>query len=127
MGKRGSNSPEISGVADAHRLRIDSLQVAGGRYQAQLALGAQAPMPLSLRAQGTVQARVPEGETLTLQASAQASGTLSGANAALDVQARVAPSGDPATATPTLADHSSARIPSPQRTLPTAHEEIRRQ
>ena len=98
-----NDSPEISGVADAHRLRIDSLQVAGGRYVAQLALGAQAPMPLSLRAQGTVQARVPEGETLTLQANAQASGTLSGANAALDVQARVAPSGDPASATPTLA------------------------
>ncbi len=59
-------------------------------------------MPLSLGAQGTVQARVPEGETLTLQASAQASGTHSGANAALDVQARGAPSSDPATATPTL-------------------------
>lgn len=103
-----NDSPEISGVADAHRLRLDSLQVAGGRYQAQLALGAQAPMPLSLRAQGTVQARVPEGETLTLQANAQASGTLSGANAALDVQARVAPSGDPATATPTLA--ATARV-----------------
>jgi translocation and assembly module TamB len=99
---------EISGVADAHRLRIDSLQVAGGRYQVQLALGAQAPMPLALSAQGTVQARVPEGESITLQASAQASGSLSGANAALDVQARVAPSGDPATATPTLA--ATARV-----------------
>ena len=99
---------EISGVADAHRLRIDSLQVAGGRYQVQLALGAQAPMPLRLSAEGMVQARVPEGETITLQASAQASGTLSGANAALNVQARVAPSGDPATATPTLA--ATARV-----------------
>jgi translocation and assembly module TamB len=103
-----NDNPEIAGVADAHRLRIDSLQVASGRYQAQLALGAQAPMPLSLRAEGTVQARVPEGETITLQANAQASGTLSGANAALDVQARVAPSGDPATATPTLA--ATARV-----------------
>ena len=97
-----NDGPEITGVADAHRLRIDSLQVAGGRYQAQLALGAQAPMPLWLQAEGTVQASVPEGETLTLQANAQASGTLSGASAALDVQARVAPSGDPASATPTL-------------------------
>jgi translocation and assembly module TamB len=103
-----NDDPEIAGVADAHRLRIDSLQVAGGRYQAQLAVGAQAPMPLSLRAEGTVQASVPEGETLTLQANAQASGTLSGATAALDVQARVAPSGDPATATPTLA--ATARV-----------------
>ena len=98
-----NDGPEIAGVADAHRLRIDSLQVAGGRYQAQLALGAQAPMPLWLRVKGTVQASVPEGETLTLQANAQASGTLSGASAALDVQARVAPSDDPASATPTLA------------------------
>lgn len=103
-----NDDPEISGVADTHRLRIDSLQVAGGRYVAQLALGAQAPMPLMLRAQGTVQARVPEGGTLTLQANAQASGTLSGANAALDVQARVAPSGEPASATPTLA--ATARV-----------------
>ena len=97
-----NDDPEIAGVADAHRLRLDSLQVAGGRYQAQVALGAQAPMPLSLRAEGTVQARVPEGETVNLQATAQASGTLSGVNAALDVQARVTPSGDPASATPTL-------------------------
>ena len=103
-----NDGAEIVGVADAHRLRIDSLQVASGRYQAQLALGAQAPMPLWLRAEGTVQASVPEGETLTLQANAQASGTLSGADAALDVQARVAPSGDPASATPTLA--ANARV-----------------
>jgi translocation and assembly module TamB len=106
-----NDSPEIAGVADAHRLRIDSLQVAGGQHQAwqaQLALGAQAPMPLSLRAEGSVQARVPEGVDLSLQASAQARGTLSGANAALDVQARVAPSGDPASATPTLV--ASARV-----------------
>lgn len=103
-----NDSPEITGVAHAHRLRIDSLQLAGGRYQAQLALGAQAPMPLWLRAEGTVQARVPEGETITLQANAQANGTLSGMDAALDVQARVAPSGEAATATPTLA--ATARV-----------------
>lgn len=103
-----NDGPEITGVADAHRLRIDSLQVAGGRYQAQLALGAQAPMPLWLRAEGTVQARVPEGETITLQANAQANGTLSGTEAAFDVQARVAPSGEPANATPTLA--ATARV-----------------
>jgi translocation and assembly module TamB len=103
-----NNGPEIGGVADVHRLRIDSLQVAGGRYQAQLALGAQAPMPLWLRAQGMVQARVPDGETLVLQANAQGSGTLSGAGAVLDVQARVAPSGEPESATPTLA--ASARL-----------------
>lgn len=103
-----NDGPEITGVADAHRLRIDLLQVAGGRYQAQLALGAQAPMPLWLQAQGTVQASVPDGKTLTLQAQAKATGSLSGASAALDVQARVAPSDDPASATPTLT--ATARV-----------------
>lgn len=103
-----NDSPEISGVADAHRLRIDSLQVADGRYQAQLDLGAQAPMPLWLQAQGTVQASVPEGKTVALQAQAKATGSLSGASAALDVQARVAPGDDPASATPTLA--ATARV-----------------
>ena len=103
-----NDGPEIPGGADAHRLRIDSLQVAGGRYQAQLALGAQAPMPLWLQAQGTVQASVPDGKTVELQAQAQATGSLSSASAALDVQARVAPSDDPASATPTLA--ASARL-----------------
>ena len=103
-----NDGPEITGVTDVHRLRVDSLQVAGGRYQAQLALGAQAPMPLWLQAQGTVQASVPDGNTVALQAQAQATGNLSGASASLDVQARVAPSDDPASATPTLA--ATARV-----------------
>ncbi len=115
-----NDGPEIAGVADAHRLRLDSLQVADGRYQAQAVLGAQAPMPLWLSAEGTVQAHVPEGETVNLQANAQASGTLSGASATLDVQARVAPIGDPASATPTLV--ASARImPWAEQPVQSAH------
>jgi len=103
-----NDSPEIPGVADAHRLRIDSLQIADGRYQGQLVIGAQAPMPLWLQAQGTVQASGPGGNTVALEAQAQATGSLSGASAALDLQARVAPANDPASTTPTLV--GSARL-----------------
>ncbi|MDP2149259.1 MAG: translocation/assembly module TamB domain-containing protein [Parvibaculum sp.] len=105
----------ISGVAQAHRLQLDSLQVAGGRYRGQLALGAQSPMPLQLALQGELPASVPQGQTLTLQASADASGTLGGRSATLDVSARVEPlpepqagASTPAASTPTLS--GSARV-----------------
>lgn len=81
----------LSGVADAHRLQLDSLHVAGGQYRGQLALGAQAPMPLELALQGELPASVPQGQTLTLQARAGASGTLGGRGATLDIQGRVEP------------------------------------
>ncbi|MFC3684241.1 translocation/assembly module TamB domain-containing protein [Hydrogenophaga luteola] len=83
--------PEVAGVSAAHRLRLDSLQWADGRYRGQLNLGAQAPLPLELALQGEVQGRVPEGAALPLQAQARVNGTLAGAGAALDISAQARP------------------------------------
>ncbi|MDO9572181.1 MAG: translocation/assembly module TamB domain-containing protein [Hydrogenophaga sp.] len=84
-----TDAPLAPGVPDAHRLTLESLQVAGGRYRLQAALGAQTPMPLTLDVQGDVHTSVPGGSNITLQATAQASGFLSGPGATLDVSARV--------------------------------------
>ena len=84
-----TDTPLAPGVAEAHRLTLESLQVAGGRYRLQAALGAQTPMPLTLDVQGDVQTSVPGGSSITLQATAQARGFLSGLSATLDVTARV--------------------------------------
>lgn len=105
-----SDVPLTPGVPDAHHLTLDSLRIAGGRYRLQATLGAQAPMPLTLDAQGDVLVSVPNGQRLTLQASAQASGTLAGLGATLDVSASVQPQPGTATALapPTLA--ATARL-----------------
>lgn len=103
-----TDGPLAPGVSDAHRLTLESLQVAGGSYRLQAALGAQTPMPLTLDVQGDVQTTVPGGSSITLQATAQASGFLSGLSATLDVtasvftQATADPSASPAGSTPTL-------------------------
>jgi len=95
-----TDAPLAPGVPDAHRLTLESLQVAGGRYRLQAALGAQTPMPLTLDVQGDVHTRVPGGANITLQATAQVSGFLSGLGATLDVSARVhTPTDNPATPT----------------------------
>ena len=95
-----ADAPLAPGVPDAHRLTLESLQVAGGRYRLQAALGAQTPMPLTLDVQGDVQTSVPGGANITLQATAQVSGFLSGLGATLDVSARVhTPTDNPATPT----------------------------
>lgn len=83
--------PDTPGVSAAHRLRLDSLQWADGRYRGQLNLGAQAPLPLALALQGEVQGRVPDGPALQLQARARANGTLAGVGAALDISAQAQP------------------------------------
>ncbi|MDO9436951.1 translocation/assembly module TamB domain-containing protein [Hydrogenophaga sp.] len=78
------------GVADAHQFDLDSLQVAGGRYQAKAVLGAQSPMPLRVDASGEVQTKVPGSEeNVTLQAIANITGTLATTDAALDATASV--------------------------------------
>lgn len=99
-----------AGVTHAHQLSVDSLQLAQGRYQLQATMGAQAPMPLQLAAQGEVLASVPGGQTLTLQATAAATGTLAGSGAALTVTARVTPTSGAAgtQTTPTLV--ATARV-----------------
>jgi translocation and assembly module TamB len=83
--------PDTPGVTEAHRLRLDALQWADGRYRGQLNLGAQAPLPLALALQGEVRGRVPDGTTVPLQIQASASGTLAGAAAALDISAQAQP------------------------------------
>ncbi|MGI9216908.1 MAG: translocation/assembly module TamB domain-containing protein [Hydrogenophaga sp.] len=86
---RSAWGAQHSGVQDAHHLRIDALTLAQGRYQLQAVLGAQAPMPLHASAQGDVLTTVPGGNSLSLQATAGASGTLAGQSATLDLNAQV--------------------------------------
>ncbi|QHE87688.1 translocation/assembly module TamB domain-containing protein [Hydrogenophaga sp. BPS33] len=88
------------GVDDAHQFDLDSVQVAGGRYQLKAILGAQAPMPLRVEAGGEVDTTVPGGsERLALQAIAKITGTLATTDAALDATASVKTAGN-ATASP---------------------------
>lgn len=86
-------------LADVHQLSVHALQLAQGRYQLQATLGALAPMPLHLSAQGTVQTSVPSGHSLTLQASAHATGTLAGQSATLALAAQIQPGTDTGNAT----------------------------
>jgi translocation and assembly module TamB len=98
--------PGASRVRDAHRLRIDHIALAQGRYSLQAVLGAQAPLPLQASAEGEISARVPGGNSLSLQATASASGALAGQSPTLDLQARVQPANQQGT--PTLV--ASARL-----------------
>ena len=86
----------IDSLATTHQLRLDSLQLADGRYKGQLQLEGQAPMPLSLDLQGDVSTQIPDGPLVVLTAQAKASGTLAGPEAALDVTAEA--EGTPQTA-----------------------------
>lgn len=91
---RPADSVWSLGVADAHQIDLENLQVAGGRYQVQAVLGAQAPMPLRLDAQGEVQTTVPGGgEAVTLSAVARITGTLATVDAALDATASLRTTG----------------------------------
>lgn len=81
--------PNTPGLTTAHRLRLDALQLADGHYRAQLSLGGQAPMPLALDLQGDIRTTVPDGAGLSLTVEAGARGTLSGAQATLDLNANV--------------------------------------
>lgn len=98
---------ELTGVQDVHGLRIETLHIAGGRYRAQAAMGAQAPMPLRLDLQAEVDTQVPGGEPLVLRGKAQVAGTLAGADAALQLAAHLQPAQNHP-ASPTLA--AKARI-----------------
>jgi translocation and assembly module TamB len=86
-GQEGPALPESPGLVNAHRLRLDSLQLADGRYEGNLSLGAEAPMPLAMALVGNVQAQVPDGAGLALNVHSQANGTLAGADAAIDIDA----------------------------------------
>ncbi|MDR7094984.1 translocation/assembly module TamB domain-containing protein [Hydrogenophaga laconesensis] len=115
------------GVADAHQFDLDSVEVAGGRYQAQAILGAQAPMPLRVDASGEVRTTVPGGEAMTLQAIARIAGSLGATDAALDASASVKATGGSAQAdAPTL--DAKARLrpwwPQPIETVDATMERI---
>ena len=75
------------GLTHAHRLRLDSLQLADGRYSGNLSLGAEVPMPLALALVGNVTTQVPDGAGVALTLHGQATGTLGGAEAAIDLDA----------------------------------------
>lgn len=122
-----TDADTLRGVADAHQLTLTSLQLAGGQYSGQLDLGAQSPMPLALSLQGTLSASVPQGDTLTLQASASATGTLGGAGATLDVQARVEPVlGSPASNPPgpSMPAQASPTLSGTARVMPWAPQPL---
>lgn len=80
-----------------HTLSLEEFKLAQGRYTLQAQLQAAAPMALNLQWQGQVQMPGHAGRsgrsspTLDLHASVQ--GKLSGAQAQLDVQAQLAPTG----------------------------------
>lgn len=78
-------APRELGVAQAHRLRLDSVRWADGLYHGDLVLGAQSPMPLVLTAGGRVDLQVPEGLPQHLEGDLQARGTLAGAEALIDL------------------------------------------
>jgi translocation and assembly module TamB len=98
----------VPGVDAAHQLTLDSLQLAQGRYSAQMVLGALAPMPLKLSLLGDLQTSVPSGQSLTLRATADVVGTLSGASATLAINAQALPL-NIAGASPTLVASATVR------------------
>jgi translocation and assembly module TamB len=82
----GPALPASPRLSNAHRLRLDSLQLADGRYEGNLSLGAEAPMPLALALVGQVQTQVPDGAGVLLTVHGQADGTLAGAQATIAIQ-----------------------------------------
>ncbi|RYY92242.1 MAG: translocation/assembly module TamB, partial [Comamonadaceae bacterium] len=77
-----------------HKLRIDGVDVADGRYSGDVTLQGPAPMALDLALQGRVRAALQEGRQLELDAQAKAKGTLAGADARLAIEATLQPAGE---------------------------------
>ena len=79
-------------VTAVHDLRLDSIQVANGRYQGTARIKGRAPMNSQLQLHGTLE--LPASQNMPaqrLQAEASAHGTLSGFDALLHVEAKLAP------------------------------------
>jgi translocation and assembly module TamB len=75
-----------------HRLDIDSLALAQGRYTLQARLQGAAPMALSISAQGQVQTPAStRAPSMQLQVKSTVQGNLSGPQAQLELQANVSP------------------------------------
>ena len=88
---RAPSLPKTSSTRATHGLIINSVRWADGLYRAQITLGALAPMPLEALLQGEVRTGVPDGSPVQLQVLAQASGTLSGVAASIDISAQATP------------------------------------
>ena len=96
-----------------HRLNIDQVELAQGRYSARATLQARAPMALDLTVDGNVQTTVPGSTSTTplqLGAHATLQGTLATAAARLELQARVSP----------VADMAATGATPPQREQPAS-------
>ncbi|CAN7575281.1 translocation/assembly module TamB domain-containing protein [Acidovorax sp. LjRoot194] len=104
-----------------HRLKIDNVELAQGRYSASATLQADAPMALDATVDGTVQAAVPGGgAALQLGAHATLQGTLATAAAQLELNARISPVATTATATASAAASASAAANATAASAPTA-------
>lgn len=75
-----------------HKLKIDNVEVAGGRYDLDATLQGAAPMALEATARGRLSPPLPEGaQPIVVGAGVYARGTLSGTEARLMVAAAVQP------------------------------------
>ena len=73
-----------------HRLEMDRLQLAAGRYQLQASLQARAALLLDIQLQGQLQTEL-AGAPLLLDASGSLSGPLAGTDPSLSLAARIQP------------------------------------
>ncbi|RZJ57904.1 MAG: hypothetical protein EON49_14830, partial [Acidovorax sp.] len=98
-----------------HRLKIDNVELAQGRYSASATLQADAPMALDATVDGAVQTTVPGGgAALQLGAHATLQGTLATAAAQLELKARISPvAAAAAAATPASAASNATAASAP--------------
>ena len=81
-----------------HQLDVQGVDLADGHYGAKVALQGAAPMALEARVDGRVRAPMGQDRNIDVLAWVSAKGTLSGAEARLDVQAELAPADNSAEA-----------------------------
>lgn len=115
----GPSSVTITDLADSyrydgaeHRLAIDQIALAQGRYALQARLQGDAPMALSAKLEGRLQTEVPGAvQPLQAQIQAEVQGQLATADARLEAKARLRGSAEAATDTdPPLSADLQARI-----------------
>ncbi|CAN7545507.1 translocation/assembly module TamB domain-containing protein [Acidovorax sp. LjRoot129] len=102
-----------------HRLKIDNVELAQGRYTARATLQADTPMALDATVDGAVQTAVPGGgAALQLGAHATLQGTLATAAAQLELKARISPATPVSAATPTIDPAKPATTTTPATRAP---------
>jgi translocation and assembly module TamB len=129
----GSTSLKATGLAGhyvfdstTHRLDGGQVHISSGNYQIKGSLQARAPMALAVQVDGTVQATLPPAQTpFLVRAHATLTGPLAGRDAALALQAALAPEPQPSPANPqAMQAHVSARI-QPWQAQPVAEAQAR--